>query len=130
MESRDREIGSARSAEATFQKQLFAEEKKSLSFEAATKEAQVSLEESRNKVKGLTWEVEKLQKELAETKAIPPPPPSPPKAIAEDSGAVVALRADVARLESEKEELVRRFNNIEERYKRDDLVRPQPSRPM
>lgn len=91
-------------------------------------EAQASLEESRDKAKDLAGEIEKLQKELAETKAVPPPPPSPPKATAEDSGVVVALRADVARLESENEELIRRSNNIEERYKSGDLVRPPPSR--
>ena len=127
MESLDRELSSARSAESAFQKQLSAEEK-SHSLEAAMEEAQTSLEESRNKVKDLAGEIQKLQKELAETKAIPPPPPSPPKAIAEDSGVAVALRADVTRLESEKEGLIRRSNNIEERYKRDDLVRLPPSR--
>lgn len=87
-----------------------------------------STEESRNKVRDLTGEIEKFWKELMETKAVPPPPSSPPKAIVENFDVVVTLQANVTRLEAEKEELIQRFNNIEERYKRDDLVRPPPSR--
>lgn len=120
-ESREREISSARSAEATFQQQLFAEEKKSL--EVSLTEAQNSLGESRKKVEDLTTEVEELQQEVAVMKAVPQPPPSPPKDVVGDSDIVVALRADNARLQGEKEELVHKFNTTEDRYKSGALVR-------
>ena len=107
----------------TFQQQLFAGEKKILSFEAIAKEAQTLLEESRQRVKDLTVEAEKLQQEIASMKATPVPPPSPPKDAAEDSDMVVALRADKARLQNEIEELVHKSNTIEERCKSGDLVR-------
>lgn len=123
MQSWEREISSARSAEATFQQQLFVEEKKLLSLEADAKETQTFLEESKKRVKDLTAELEKLQQEVAAMKVVPQPPPSPPKASVEDSDVVVALRADNARLQSEKEDLVNKFNTIEDRYKCGDLVR-------
>lgn len=107
-ESWEREISSARSAEATFQQQLSAEGEKSLSFEAAAKEA--------------TAELEKLNREVVAMKATIQSPPSPPKNAVEDSDIVTALRAEVAGLQGEKEGLVRMFNTIESRYKSGDLV--------
>ena len=74
-------------------------------------------------MKGLTLEVERLQQELGAMKIIPPLPPTPPKDNVEDSDVVVALQADIARLQSEKEELVHKLSTIEERYKTGDLVR-------
>jgi uncharacterized coiled-coil protein SlyX len=121
-ECQEREISSARSEEATFQQKLFAEEKKSL--EAIVKETQNSLEESKKKVEDLTTEFEELQQEVTAMKAAPQPPPSPPKDTVGDSDIVVALRADNARLQGEKEELVHKFNTTEDRYKSGDLVRP------
>ena len=91
-------------------------------FEAAAKEAQNLLEEK-------IAENEKLQQELAAVKAIPPPPPSSPKGAVEDPDVVAALRADVARLEKKNEDLVRKFNTIEERYKNGDLVCSPPFPP-
>jgi len=122
--SLEHEKSSVRSAEATHQEQLFAEEKKRLALEAAAKDAQIPLEESRTKVNDLTVENEKLRQEIEAAKAVPPPPPSPPKGAVEDSDVVAALRADVARLQSEQEELVRKSNTIGERYKSGDLVCP------
>jgi len=83
------------------------------------KETQILLEESN---KFLIVENNKLQQELAAAKAIPPPPLSPPKGAIEDPDVVAALRVDITELRNEKEELVRRSNTIEERYKNGDLV--------
>lgn len=127
-EKLEREISSAHLAEATFQKQLFAEEQKILSLEAVAKEAQTLLEESSNRRKDLTAELEKLQQEVAVAKAVPQSLPIPPEAVVEDSEVVVTLRADIARLQNEREEFVRKFNTIEERYKSGDLVRSLLSR--
>ncbi|KAF9652189.1 hypothetical protein BDM02DRAFT_3109613 [Thelephora ganbajun] len=124
VESLERENSSVRSAETTFQQQLFAKEKEWL--EAAAKEARI-LEESMKKVNDLTVENEKLQQEVAATKAIPPPPPIPPKDAIEDSDVVVALRADITRLQNKNEELVRKSNTIEERYKNGDLTGQEKS---
>jgi len=125
-ESLEHEKNSARSAEATLQQQLSAEEKKRLALEIAAKDAQILLEESRKKATGLAVENEKLRQEIEAAKAIPPPPPSPPKGAVEDLDVVVTLRADVTRLQSEQEELVRKSNTIGERYKSGDLVCPPP----
>lgn len=122
MEDLEREKRSARSAEATLQQQQFAEEKNRLAFEAAERELKALLEESRKKVNELALENEKLQQEVAAAKATPPPPPSPPKVAVEDSGVVAALRADITRLQDEKEELIRESKTIEERYKNSRLV--------
>ena len=108
--------------------QLSAEEKKWLALEAAAKETQILLEESRKKAIDLIAENGGLQQELAAAKAIPPPPPSTPKGTVEDPDVVAALRADITELQNEKEELVRRSNTIEERYKNSDLVcSPSPT---
>ena len=120
-ESLEREKSSARSAEATRQQQRFAEEKERLTLEATAKEAQTLLEESRKKANDLIADNEKLQQELA-VAAISPPPPSPPKGIVEDPDVVVALRAKITGLQNEKEELIRKCDTIEERYKNGDLV--------
>ena len=104
----------------TFQQQLFAEEKKSLSLEAAAKETQTFLEESRTRVEDLTAELEKLQLEVVAMKALPQ---HPKKGAVEDSSVVVAQRAEIARLQGEKDELVLKFNTTEDRYKSGDLVR-------
>lgn len=79
--------------------------------------------ESRREAKELTAEIGKLQQEITVMKAVPQPSPSPRKDAIEDSDVVVALRADYARLQSEKEELVHKFNTTEDRYKSGDLVR-------
>ena len=118
----EREKSSVRSVEATLQQQQFSEEKIRIALEAATKEAQILLEESGKKVDGLIVENERLQQEVAAAKIIPPPPPTPPKDAIEDSDEVVALRADVTRLQGEVEELIRRSNTIVERYKNGDIV--------
>ena len=121
----EREKSSARSAEDVRRQQLVAEEKKRLALEAAAKETQILLEESN---KSLIVEKGKLQQELAAAKAMPPPPLSPPKGTVEDPDVVAALRADITELRNEKEELVRRSNTIEERYKNGDLVcSPHPT---
>ena len=122
MESLEREKSSTHSAQIVCQQQLFAEEKKQLVLEAATKEAQGLLKEK-------IAENEKLQQELAAAKAIPPPPPSPPKGAVEDPDVVAALRADIVRLQNKTEELVLKSNTIEERYKNGDLVRSLPFPP-
>ena len=120
-ESLEREQRSVRSTEATLQQQLFAEEKKRLSLEAAAREAAVIVEESRRRAEDLIAENEKLQREVVAAKAIPPL--SPPKAAAEDTDMIVAaLRADISRLQNEKEELVRKSKTVEERYKNGYLV--------
>jgi uncharacterized coiled-coil protein SlyX len=126
-ECHEREISAARSAEAKLQRQLSLEEKRSLSLEAVVKETQTFLEESRKKVKDLTAELENLRHEVAAMEVVPQPPPSPPKDAVEESDIVVTLRADNARLRSEMEEQVRKFNTIEHRYKSGDLVRFLPS---
>lgn len=119
MESLEREKSSTHSVQIVCQQQLFAEEKKRLVLEAAAKEAQNLLEER----------LVKLQQELAAAKAIPPPPPSPPKGAVEDPDVVAALRADITRLQNENEELVRKSNTIEGRYKNGDLVCSPPFPP-
>ena len=118
----EREKSSARSAQAAHQQQLLGEEKKWLALEAVAKEAQTLLEESRKRTSGLIIENEKLQQEIAAARDISPPPPSPPKGPVEDPDVVAALRADISRLQDEKEELVRKSDTIEERYKNGDLV--------
>lgn len=118
----ERERSFARSAEAAHQQQLFEEEKKRLALEAVAKEAQTLLEENRNKTSDLIVENERLQQEITAAKTIPPPPQSPPKDPVEDPNVLAALRADIARLQNEKEELVRKSDTIEERYKNGDLV--------
>lgn len=123
MESLERERGSVRSAEATLQHQLFAEEKKRLELEAAAREAKALAEEIRKQVNDLTVENQKLQQEVVAAKAIQLPP-SPPKGPVEDPDLVAALRADTARLQSEIEELVRKSKTIEERYQNSRLVCP------
>ena len=123
-ESLERERSSARSAEAAHQQQSFEEEKKRLALEAVVKEVQTLLEESKKETSDLTVECEKLQQEIAAQKAIPLPPPSPPKGPVEDPDVVAALRADIGTLQNEKEELVRKLDTIEERYKNGDLVCP------
>lgn len=127
-ENWEREISSARSAEATFQRRLFEEEKKSIALEAAAKEAQTFLKEREKRAKDLVAELEKSQQEVATMKTVPQPPPSPSKDAVEDSDLVVALRGDCARLQIENEEFVRKFNTIEDRYKSGDLVRSILSR--
>lgn len=121
-ESLERERSSARSAEAAHQQQLFEEEKKRLALETVVKEVQTLLEESKKETSNLTVEREKLQQEIAAQRAIPPPPP--PKGPVEDPDVVAALRADIGTLQNEKEELVRKLDTIEERYKNGDLVCP------
>jgi hypothetical protein len=101
---------------------MLEEEKKRLALEAVAQEAQKLLEESGKKTGNLIVENEKLMQEIAAVKAIPPPPPSPPKGPVEDPNVVATLRADTARLQNEKEELVRKSDTIEERYKNGDLV--------
>ena len=118
----EREKSSTHSVQIVCQQQLFAEEKKQLVLEAATKEAQNLLEEK-------IAENEKLQQELAAVKAIPPPLPSPAKAAVEDPDVVVALRADTARLQNAYDELVHKSNTIEGRYKNNDLVCSPPFPP-
>jgi len=127
----ERERSCVRSAETTLQQQLFAEEKKRLALEAISREAQILLEESKKRVNDLTVENEKLQQEVSAAKTIPPPPQSPPKNTIEDSEMAATLRADIARLQNEIEELVHKSKTIGERYKNDDLVRslfPPPLR--
>jgi len=92
------------------------------SAEAVAKDVQALLEESKKKTSDLTVECEKLQQEIAAQKAIPPPPPSLPEGPVEDLNVVAALRDDIGRLQNEKEELVRKLDTIEERYKNGDLV--------
>ena len=120
-DSLEREKASVRSAEATLQHQLFAEEKKRLVLEAAAKEDKILVEETKKKVNDLTVEIQKLQQEVAAAKTIQPPPASPKGAV-EDSDLVVALRADITRLQSENEELARKSETIEERYQNSCLV--------
>ena len=121
MESLEREKKSLRSAEATFQNQLFAEEKKHLALETATREDKILVEEARKKVTDLNIEIQKLQQEIAAAKTIQPAP-SPPKDTSEDPDLVASLRADITRLESINGELVRKSETIEERYQNSCLV--------
>ena len=118
----ERERSSARLADAAHQQQLFEEGKKQFAFEAVAKEAQTLLKESKRKTSDLIVENKGLQQEIVAAKAVYPPPSSPPKVPIEDPNVVAALRADIARLQNEKEELVRRSDTIEERYKNGDLV--------
>ena len=130
MEDLEREKRSARSAEATLQQQLFAEEKKRLASEAAERELKTLLEESRKKVNDFAVENEKLLQEVAAVKATPPPPPSPPKVAVEDPEVVTALQTEITRLQNEKEELIHESKTIEERYKNSRLVRFPLSPPL
>jgi len=106
----------------SLQQQQFAEEKKQMAFEAAEKELKTLLEESKKKASDLAAENEKLQREVAAAKATPPPPPSPPKDSVVGPDVVATLRADITRLQNEKEELIRESKTIEERYKNSRLV--------
>lgn len=122
MEDLEREKLSARSTEATLQQQQFAEENKRLVFEAAEKELKTLLEESRKKVNDFAVENEKLQLEVEAAKTALPPPSSPPKAAVEAPDVMAPLRAEIAKLQNEKEELIRESKTIEERYKNSCLV--------
>ena len=122
MEDLEREKRSVRSTEAPLQQQLFAEERKRLASEAAEREVKTLLEESRKTANDLAIENEKLQQEVTAAKATLPPPPSPPKDAVEGPDVVAALRADITRLQNEKEELVYKSKIIEERYKNSCLV--------
>jgi len=132
MEDLEREKGSTRSAEATLQRQQFAEENKRLVFEAAERELKTLLEESRRKANDLATENEKFLQEVAAAKVTLPPPPSPRKDVVDGPDVVATLRADITRLQNEKEELIRDSKTIEERYKNSRLVcsplLPWPSR--
>ena len=129
MEDSEREKLSVRSAEAVLQQQQLVEEKNRVAFESAVREANLLAEERGGKVNDLTVENEKLRQEVAAAKAVIQSPPSPPKCAIEDSSVVAALKADMIRLQSEKEELVRKSKTIEERYKNSHLVcSPLPPR--
>jgi hypothetical protein len=77
----EREKRSARSAEDALQQQLFAEEKKWLALEAAAKEAQILLEQSRKKVNDLTARTRNSSRRSRQQRLSPHPRQALPKAL-------------------------------------------------